>query len=221
MAENPSPARGSIAGPRDAFISYSAKDRDIANAVVNGLENAGIKCWIAPRDITPGHDWSAGIPPAIEACRLFILIFSENSNASVQVAREVHLAQSGIAKLVIPFRIDPVVPSGALRYLLAGLHWLNAVDDTQAAKVGELIERVRTVLEPSNNAIESLPATQIEIPQQSSARAECLRWDANTRLTSCRSAIRKRAAVSLVGTGGVGKTRLSGPRRAHGPCTSS
>lgn len=37
----------------DIFVSYSSKDKPVADAVVAGLEQKGIRCWIAPRDLTP------------------------------------------------------------------------------------------------------------------------------------------------------------------------
>src|SRR6516164_3478420 len=51
-----------IAGPGvspfDVFVSYSSKDKHIADAAVATLEAKGIRCWIAPRDIVPGKEWS-------------------------------------------------------------------------------------------------------------------------------------------------------------------
>lgn len=34
----------------DVFISYSSKDRGVANSVCLSLESNDIKCWVAPRD---------------------------------------------------------------------------------------------------------------------------------------------------------------------------
>jgi hypothetical protein len=33
----------------DVFISYSTKDKPIADAVCGTLERNGVRCWIAPR----------------------------------------------------------------------------------------------------------------------------------------------------------------------------
>jgi hypothetical protein len=35
----------------DVFISYSTKDKATADAACAALESAGIRCWIAPRDV--------------------------------------------------------------------------------------------------------------------------------------------------------------------------
>ena len=40
----------------DVFISYSHKDKPIAYGICAKLETVGVRCWIAPRDITAGED---------------------------------------------------------------------------------------------------------------------------------------------------------------------
>jgi hypothetical protein len=37
----------------DVFISYSSKDKTVADSVCAKLEQEKISCWIAPRDILP------------------------------------------------------------------------------------------------------------------------------------------------------------------------
>ncbi|HEY3268749.1 MAG TPA: toll/interleukin-1 receptor domain-containing protein, partial [Armatimonadota bacterium] len=78
--------------PHDVFISYSHLDQTIADSVCACLERAGMACWIAHRDIRPGDDWPKAIPPAIEAARIVVLIFSMRANESDYVVREVTLA---------------------------------------------------------------------------------------------------------------------------------
>ena len=43
--------------PHDVFISYSNKDKAVADAVCHTLEARKIRRWIAPRDPVPGLDW--------------------------------------------------------------------------------------------------------------------------------------------------------------------
>ncbi|MFC2063625.1 TIR domain-containing protein [Chloroflexota bacterium] len=110
----------------DVFISYSSKDKPIADAVVAGLENQGIRCWIAPRDISPGSSWGQTIIEAIEGSKFMVIILSGNSNSSNQVIREVERA---VAKdvIIIPFRIENIDPTGAMEYFLFSDHWLDAI----------------------------------------------------------------------------------------------
>ena len=48
----------------DVFISYTIADKVVAEAVYHRLEEAGIRCWIAPRELGFG-DWGAAIVDAI------------------------------------------------------------------------------------------------------------------------------------------------------------
>ena len=71
----------------DVFISYSHRDKTIADAVCFKLENRGIRCWYAPRDIVAGEEWASSIVAAIHSCRAMVLLFSDFSNVSKQVLR--------------------------------------------------------------------------------------------------------------------------------------
>lgn len=46
------------------FISHSSADRHIASAICHYLEESGIRCWIAPRDIDT-IDWAGSIMRAL------------------------------------------------------------------------------------------------------------------------------------------------------------
>lgn len=43
----------------DVFISYSSKDKKVADAIVADMEQHNIRCWYAPRDIRPGDEWAS------------------------------------------------------------------------------------------------------------------------------------------------------------------
>ena len=42
---------------KDVFISYSTKDRPLAESLVNFLEGHGFSCFISSRDIPLGATW--------------------------------------------------------------------------------------------------------------------------------------------------------------------
>ena len=109
----------------DVFISYSHEDKAAADAACATLEQAGIRCWIAPRDIVPGMDWSESIINAIERAKLIVLIFSGHANESPQIKREVERAiHMGLP--IIPVRIEDTAPSKSLEYFISTPHWLDA-----------------------------------------------------------------------------------------------
>jgi hypothetical protein len=126
----------------DVFVSYSNKDKPVADAVVAGLENNGIRCWVAPRDITPGISWGEAIVSAIEGSRFMVIILSGNSNRSKQVVREVERAVANNV-IIIPFRIENIDPTGAMAYFLSTEHWLDAI----TPPLERHIEKLHTTLQ--------------------------------------------------------------------------
>ncbi len=108
----------------DVFISYSSKDKKWADATCAVLERHRIRCWVAPRDITPGTEWGAAIISGMDASKIMVLVFSSHANESAQVRREVERAISK-GLIVLPFRVENVSPAGAMEYALSNTHWLD------------------------------------------------------------------------------------------------
>lgn len=110
----------------DVFISHSARDKLYADAICAKLESRGVRCWIAPRDIAPGMEWGAAILEAINGARVMLLVFSSQANSSPQISREVERAvHKGL--IVLPVRVEDVMPTGNLEYFLGTPHWLDAI----------------------------------------------------------------------------------------------
>jgi TIR domain len=122
----PRPSARTSRMAHDVYISYSHVDKAAADAACATLERAGIRCWIAPRDITPGDEWSAAIIKAIDQCRAMVLIFSQNANNSRQIRREVERAIT-VGIPLVPVRIEDVVPTESLAYFMGTVHWLDAM----------------------------------------------------------------------------------------------
>jgi len=76
------------------FISYAKADAKKADRIAVCLEERGIDCWIAPRDVKPGAAYGDEIIRGIETSSAFILVLSNASNESDFVAREVERAIS-------------------------------------------------------------------------------------------------------------------------------
>lgn len=129
----------------DVFISHSRHDKLTADAVCNRLEAAGIRCWIAPRDVSPGADWTESILKAIGSCQIMVLVFSDNTNSSRHVRIEVaHAFKHELT--TIPFRIQDTVPQGSLEYYLDAVHWLDALTPPLEQHLEALIIRVKALL---------------------------------------------------------------------------
>jgi len=130
---------------RDVYISYAAADRQAAEAVCARLEAEDVTCWIAPRDVLPGRSFAQSLSGAIHAARVFVLVFSDATNESQQVERELHMADA--ARLpVVPVRVQDVQPHESIEYYLAGRSWVEASDPPLDARLGLLVETVSLLL---------------------------------------------------------------------------
>ena len=139
----------------DVFISYSNKDKNAADAVCSIMEQNGIRCWIAPRDITPGLPFAEAIIDGIKGSRIFILIYSSNSNNSAQVIKEVDRAVQ-YKMAIIPFRLEDVPMTKQMEYYVSNVHWMDALTPPLEEHIGKLCRIVKILLTMDNPGIESI-----------------------------------------------------------------
>jgi len=151
---------------QDVFISYSKRDKALADAMCHHLERQGLRCWIAPRDVRAGFDYAAEIVDGIKGSRAFILIFTASANASQHVKNEVERAiSSGIP--VIPFRTEDVQPSKALELFISAKHWLDAMTPPMEVHFNLLASHLRALL-AAGSPTEEDHASPAPIPGQAS-----------------------------------------------------
>ena len=129
----------------EVFISYSSKNKNVADAVCHVLEENNITCWIAPRDVQTGITYAKQIIHAIKDCLVFVLIFSKEANVSEHVGNEVDCAFKN-NKPIIPFAIDEASVNEELDYYLSRRHWLIAYPDYRE-KTKDLVVSVKKLLE--------------------------------------------------------------------------
>jgi len=129
----------------DVFISHSTKDKAISDAACAALEGAGIRCWIAPRDVQPGRSFAGEINRAIQHSKVMVLIFSAHSNNSEQVLREVQLAVNSHLH-IIQFRIEDVRLNDDLEYFLSTPHWLDALTQPLESHIERLATSIKALL---------------------------------------------------------------------------
>lgn len=156
-------------GNHDVFISYSTKNKNVADAVVADFEQHGIKCWYAPRDILPGEEWVTAITKALEVSKALVLIFTDESNNSRQVMNEIAVAfNAGIT--IVPFRLTDEQMSSELEYYLTRVHWLDAVSKPLKKNITALREYIEVIVRTENGAVPEKPKTEEEIEAEKRAK---------------------------------------------------
>lgn len=94
------------------FMSYSHADEKFAQKLHNDLQNSGVRCWYAPKDMKTGEKIRQRIDHEISNHEKLLIILSENSIESTWVENEVEAAfadETASNAVLIPIRIDDAV----------------------------------------------------------------------------------------------------------------
>ncbi len=154
----------------DVFISYAHDDKPVADAACALLEKSDIRCWIAPRDISPGVDYATALMEALDSCKALVLIFSGCANESPHIRREVERAVSRGVPL-IPVRIENIEPTAALRYFVGSVHWLDALTPPIEEHLGNLAMTLGAILKQPTQDVRRQGVPRQDAPRQSIAPA--------------------------------------------------
>jgi hypothetical protein len=129
----------------------------MANTIWTFLKSKGISCWMAPDSILPGEEWGDSILRGIQHCKIMVLVFSQAANDSGPVRSEVDRAVNA-RKVLIPFRIQNVAPTGAMEFHIGRRHWLDAYHGPIERHLGLLERAVNDVLHPPDDKGAAPPA---------------------------------------------------------------
>lgn len=129
----------------DVFISHASKDKRIADAICEELESSGLKCWIAPRDISKGEDWTKAIRDAIESSPLLLLVFSDNANAAPHIRREIANAYY-TRRMIVPLRLAKALPQRDFLFYLKNARWIDADGQSADQDIKTLPMRIKGLL---------------------------------------------------------------------------
>lgn len=153
------------------YLSYSSNDKAVAEAICNGLEEKGLKCWIPARDVQLGQSYGEAVINAIEKCNAVIVIFSSNSNSSQQVLREVGKAVEK-DKIIVTLKIQDIPPSKHLEYYLSTPFTLDATKNTINETIDQLAEILKNIMPPSEYSESNTDSTIPETSEPESAIPE-------------------------------------------------
>jgi hypothetical protein len=158
----------------ELFLSHSSSDVDAVRRLRRHLEAGGYSCWMAPDDVSSAESWAQQIVDAIQNARVTVVLLSERSIASEHVAREVGLAvQAG--KPVLPVRLERVMLSGTLAYLLHLTQWVDAFPGTIDSHINDIGGRVADLVGARSHEAPFQAAAPRPPSDRPSARSETRR----------------------------------------------
>lgn len=164
----------------DVFISYSSVDAVQAETVRNVLEKNGIPCWMAPRDIPGGSNYTKEIPVAIRGCQVFVLILSHNAQNSHWVLKELDSAVN-LGKVILPFMLEDCQLNDEFNFLLTGAQRYSAYQKKSEA-METLISRIRAITDTDRPAPTEQPQPE-PIPEEVPAPKPV--WDGIAKCPAC------------------------------------
>jgi hypothetical protein len=124
------------------FTSYSRRDTETVDNIVEEMNQAGISVWIDREAIKAGNTWRVQIVQAIDTCDAFVLMLSPNSAASDNVRREIDLASES-GRVIFALVLEPVKLPPEIRYQLAGLQFIDVKMLGLEKSVYQLIETLQ------------------------------------------------------------------------------
>ena len=128
--------------PRDAFVCFSSNDNKITEKVVETLEKDGTTTWVSFRNLRPNDSanyWS-NIESAISKASIFLVVSSEASMVSLDVQKEINLAQKYNKKL-LEYKIDNSKHTSLFKHAFDGINWIDGFSNNKESLIN-LKERV-------------------------------------------------------------------------------
>ena len=137
----------------DVFISYSRKDSERVNRIVDILSAQGISAWMDKDGIESGDAFKTVIVSAIDNSGVFLFLSSIFSNSSEWTVKEVNLAIYK-KKPIIPIRLDETEYNPSILFDLVGLDYIDILTE----QIGSDIESKLI------KSIQKQNPTEVELP---------------------------------------------------------
>lgn len=126
--------------PHKVFFSYSRTDSEKADFLCGALDRWEIPYWIDRDGVFSGSNFKELIVKAISITDIVLFLSSENSNKSLNVAKEISIADQ-YNKIIIPIRLDSSPMHPKIAYDLAAIDFLDlfSFDEKNISKLKNAI----------------------------------------------------------------------------------
>ena len=149
---------------KEVFISYSSSDKERADAIVEYLENHGVDCFIAPRDVEGGVNYAKRLVKALDECLLVLLVASEKTNESDHVLNEVDIMIDRKIP-VLPVFVEEYELNDELRYYIGRKQRIMAVENEFSTYLPAILSAVEERL-PKKEKPVIVPEVEEEVVSQ-------------------------------------------------------
>lgn len=181
---------------KDVFISFTSPDYDIAHKIVGYLEERGISCFIADRDIAKGASYASSLTKGITNCTTSLLVASKNINSSEHVLNELEIMVNK-RKYILPFFIEDFEMNDDFTYYLSRMQRIIAYPGNVESYFGKIVDALtphlpikvakpepkqEVVIEKTQKVFDYLPERGIMINPEDHQRNVSFRTDTFTNM---------------------------------------
>jgi len=96
-----------MASKKRLFISYSTKDREVADQICESLHEINLSPWMDHREILAGTDFVEAICNGLDDCAYVVLLASENALTSRWCRQEMFFAIADEETILLPVFLPP------------------------------------------------------------------------------------------------------------------
>ena len=163
----------------DCFFSYQHDDLDLVENIAEALENMGLRCWYAPRNVTGRY--AKAIAEGISNSRVFVIILNHMSATSEAVLNEVELAHN-VSKTTPFAKFQPVCTEkldmnnseyNEMMYYIRRMHFINGYDNSnptaianEIIKANDGILSVKSKRKKSNYIVQDIEDKRLKIQNE-------------------------------------------------------
>ena len=127
------------------FISYSSRQKALADRICGFLRSNGISCWMAPDSVPEGSDYTQEIPVALSNVKAVLLVLTEDAMNSVWVRKEVSAA-IGAGAAILPVQVSEFCLNMQFRFLLEGEQIMNVCGKSAEEYLPRILEAIGAVI---------------------------------------------------------------------------
>ncbi|MDM7860941.1 toll/interleukin-1 receptor domain-containing protein [Alteromonas sp. ASW11-36] len=144
----------------DVFVSHAGKDKELAKDICRTLENKGLVCWIAPRNVIAGNSYPEEILRGIEGSTALLLVLTENTQHSEFVLNEVERAKS-YGKMIFTIRFEDVPLPKSMELILSSNHWVDAWEMDYPERLEQIVSGLKNKQSVSFEPINTSALTKL------------------------------------------------------------
>jgi hypothetical protein len=178
------------------FLSYSDKDSAFTDRLIHALKQKGNTIWFNRQDLRGGDAWRAATTNAIRHCKAFLLVITPASSQSLNVIRELSIAERNHRPIIpILYGIDQIPSS--MEFQIAHLH---VIDFTHMSfdEALEMLNNAVIKLIPQNRDSSATPDRSITEHRETSRKQN---WGGDTASDTKKSRLSSSliSALSMLG----------------------